>query len=173
MEDTFIGALAETGYMDKVAQLHRAGKLKLDAAGAPHIPPFPGMEDYFNKATGLTLEQVRQFIIKQKKSRGFAFNTKVGSQKVPVNLSGEARFLLGFGFDPGPGTDGALIPLGAVTLTVNNEVIVDGQSANTLNIGLILQEYYSFPRYLSGQDTIILNVGDTVVRAANVVFYYI
>jgi hypothetical protein len=137
------------------------------------VPQFPGL----NWSTNMTIEQVRNFIKNQKKSKGFFFTLPTGTTTEQIQLSGDARVLLGYNLiavaDTSPLTPSAFPR--EVTLQVNNEVIDNKAHGYFFSNFLKDEEYASRPRPLDGQDDITLTFNnvelDPILLA--VVFYYI
>lgn len=130
---------------------------------------YPG---YRNK---MTVEQVRNFIKKQKRTRGQQYSLNTGDNNdLNVELSGTARVLLGLAVAvPNDDFSNAAYN-GTVDLKINNEVVLDAHPIRLLSYKFIEDEYYFFPRPLSGQDDIKINVrGRTAAGDLDVVFYYL
>lgn len=135
-------------------------------------PQFPGVQTAGGDVAA-RIESVRAFIKKQKRVKGFVFGITSGTgNKLNIKLSGAARLLLGwsilFDADADPGD----IPL-SVTLKVNNEEIVEDVNPLFFSPDFMDDEYYFFPRPLSGQDSIIMlseGVADINMKLA---FYYL
>lgn len=131
-------------------------------------PQFPGVKP------NMTIEQVRAIIRRQKRSRGFRFGVVAGGNAANVfniPLSGTARVFLGFAvlFDE---EVAASVPLD-MTITINNEIVIDAVPPGFFNPAFMDDEYYFFPRPLSGQDTIVLQVNGTAALDFLVIVYYI
>ncbi len=129
-------------------------------------PQFPGQQK------GFSIEAIRQLIKKQKRSRGFRFNLINSLATENLNISGSARIFLGFAFSFEPDTSANFPPF--VNLTINNEVIIQDVNPNFYTARYMDDEYYFYPRPLSGQDTVTL----VMQPAANpiildVIIYYI
>jgi len=110
-------------------------------------PQFPGCNPQ-------TIEQVRKIIRSSKKCKGFDFNIPAGQAENQLNLSGSARILLGFAIYRDPSAAAADWP--DVSITINEEIMIDQTNAVFFTPDFMDDEYYYFPRPLSGQDTIIL-----------------
>ena len=78
-------------------------------------PQFPGT------AGGMSMDQVREFIMNQKRAKGFSFTTSIGNNDVKIDLPGDARLMLGFAFE---------IPNNGDTfdMEVNNDKVIDNAS---------------------------------------------
>lgn len=144
-----------------------------------NTPQFPGQQ------LGATIEQVRTLIKKQKRMKGFKFAAPVGTSSMKLDLSGNARMLIGFAMYAKPkalDTIGeffspaiTFLNVEQVTLKVNNEIIVDQVDPNFLSFGLQNDEYYFLPRPLSGTDDInmtFLNSG-TNTENLSIIMYFI
>lgn len=131
-----------------------------------NTPQFPGQQK------GASIEQVRSFIKKQKRSRGFRFALITSNQTFNINISGSARLFLGFAFSFSPDTLASFPPF--VNLTINNEVVIQDTFPNFFTSRYMDDEYYFFPRPLSGQDDIILTTQPAVAPInLDVIIYYI
>lgn len=114
-------------------------------------PALPGAQ------YGGTVEQIRDLINKQQRSRGFTFTVAAGRNQFNIPLSGMANIFLGI-----KTPDVAAIVPGtlALTLNINSEIIFQDMDHNyflTANAGLN-QPYVPYPRPLSGNDVITLIV---------------
>lgn len=110
-------------------------------------PQFPGLE-----FLGMNVEEIRSLIKTQKRARGYRLPVPIGASQFSVELSGTARIFLGFNFG---GVFGSGVISDTFTLTINNEIIL--QEANTgafSTTRVIPQDFYYFPRPLSGTDSI-------------------
>ena len=137
--------------------------------GNINTPQFPGIPNSAG-TTSKMIETIRKFIKQQKRSRGFLYNLVQGSNNgLSVELSGTARFLLGFSVNK------ASLSVGQVTISlkVNNEVILQDVDATFLSSEFTDDEYYYFPRPLSGQDSIILDIQSTGSFDLATSWYYI
>lgn len=133
---------------------------------------FPGL----NLAPGITIDQIRDFIKKQKKIKGFQVSMPAtNTWQYPVQLSGDARLLLGFivfssqtdPLDPTNYPD-------QLTLEVNQEIVVQEVHGYGVSPAAMTDEYYFIPRPLSGQDVITLKGNNpNAAKALSVLFYYI
>lgn len=118
--------------------------------GVVRTPQFPG------QSMGESIEAVRTFIKKQKRCRGFRFVLNTSNQSFDLNISGSARMFLGFVFSFSPNTLANFPPF--VNITINNEVIIQDVNPNFFTAEYMDDEYYFFPRPLSGQDDVTLTV---------------
>jgi hypothetical protein len=106
---------------------------------------FPGQQ------YGGTIDQVRNLIQHQKKIKGFTLANANGFNSHNLQISGDARLLLGFAINSNQEGD-------VMTLKINNEIALDNvpvSAYSTIN-KTIGGDYYVCPRPLSGQDEIIL-----------------
>lgn len=132
---------------------------------ATGTPIFPGTQ------TGADIEQVREFIMNQKRASGFVFNQVVGSTSVQISLPGDARVLLGIVFDD----------LGAVgdtfDLTINNNKFLDNVSTLMHSSFVILnggyQNYVDYYQPLASKNSIQLTSRSSGAFVNCVTFYYI
>jgi len=134
--------------------------------GIVNTPQFPGQQK------GFSIEAIRTLIKKQKRSRGFRFNLTSSIGSFNINISGSARIFLGFAFSFVPNTLADFPPF--INFTINNEVILQTVNPNFFTQEYMDDEYYFFPRPLSGQDDVTL----VTQPAANpiildVIIYYI
>lgn len=134
---------------------------------------FPGMEIF----PGASIEQIKQFIRKQKRAKGYAYNLPANSsEEVNFQISGTAQLLLGFTIIPtGVGLD-PNIPSNypeAVTLKINDEIVLEKIHGYQLSPVNLKDEYYFFPRPLSGQDSTSWIFENTTARTIAVMLYYI
>lgn len=117
-------------------------------------PQFPGQQK------GFSIDAIRTLIKKQKRVRGFRFNLVTSSQEFNINISGSARIFLGFVLSFEPDTTANYPEF--MTLTINNEVIIQQVNPNFFTQRFMDDEYYFFPRPLSGQDDILLQTQPAV-----------
>ncbi len=134
--------------------------------GIVRTPQYPGQQK------GLSIEAVRTFIKKQKRSQGFRFAIGASADSFDISVSGSARLMLGFALSFSPDTLADFPPF--IQMTINNEVVIANTNPNFFTARYMDDEYYFFPRPLSGQDDMTL----AVQPAANpinldVVIYYI
>ena len=116
--------------------------------GIVNTPQFPGQQK------GFSIDAIRTLIKKQKRVRGFRFNLITSNQTFNINISGSARIFLGFVLSFEPDTPANFPPF--VNLTINNEVVIQDVNPNFFTERYMDDEYYFFPRPLSGQDDITL-----------------
>ena len=115
---------------------------------------------------GLTVEQIQQYIQKQKKSQGYNVTVSTGSNTSlsNVELPGTARVMLGFAFTFTELTDPAAEITGRMTMKLNNEIMIDETLITMFGAGFTDEEYYFFPRPLSGNDKLEIQI-DGVITA--------
>lgn len=121
---------------------------------------------------GLNVEQVQNYIKRQKRCKGQSYNLGAGDNSgLLVQLPGSARLLLGFVFDF---SEVAKVADGLVSLQINNEIVIEDVFVNFFSKDFTDEEYYFIPRPLSGQDDIRLTVkGVTDIYTLNVNLYYL
>ncbi len=130
-------------------------------------PQFPGV------APGMDIEQVRQIIRNQKRSRGFAFALSIGANNsFDIQLSGTARVFLGFALSSLATEDPNLAP-DQITITINNEIVIQEVLPRFFTDEFMDDEYYFFPRPLSGQDTITVQFNAIGGFTVQMIVYYI
>lgn len=138
-----------------------------------NTPQFPGMQK------GASINQVRSFIKKQKRIKGFAFDLATGSNEFDIKLSGTARIFLGFALfpvdAPNPPNNPSLPDEYPEqhSLTLNNEVIIDQTHSFFFSPSWMDDEYYFVPRPLSGQDDFTLTFFTDIALTLYYAAYYI
>lgn len=134
-----------------------------------------GQNLYPGKNMGMTLQQVQEFIRCQKRSRGYEFDLSVGDNpNLYVDLSGSADLLLGLAIAVRDDDYTSTLYNGTVDLQVNNDIVIESHPLRLLTYKFIEDEYYFFPRPLSGSDDIKLNIRNvTDAQILDVVMYYI
>jgi hypothetical protein len=141
-----------------------------------------GNPQFMGSKLGLNVEQVRSFIKRQKRLKGFSFNVPTGSSSFNIELSGTAKIFLGLAMYARPtGSEGntfeccaPFTQIETMQLTINNEIVIDQLDPNFVSFALQDNEYYYLPRPLSGTDTITFNfVNPGVTEIARLVIYYI
>lgn len=131
-------------------------------------PQFMGMQK-----GNLSIDQVRAMIKKQKRCKGFQFSIATGSNTSDIQLSGTARLLLGFLLLPPDFSDPSGTP-DSMTLTVNNEIVIDQVKPFLFSNYSMDDEYYFIPRPLSGTDEIKINFQNSAAAQTWwMVVYYI
>ena len=127
-------------------------------------PIFPGTQ------LGATIKQVRNWIKKQKRSRGFAFDVPVGTTPFNIDISGTARIFLGFAFIQ---ADEDFADQATMTFLINNEVVIEDVFMSFFSNEFTDEEYYSFPRPLSGTDSVTLRITAPTAQQVRMIIYYI
>lgn len=134
--------------------------------GIVNTPQFPGQQK------GFSIEAVRTLIKKQKRTAGFRFLLETSSTQVPLAISGSARIFLGFILDLNPFTVTNFPP--HMDLVINNEIVIDQTNPVFFTKQYMDDEYYFFPRPLSGQDNVILKFDAAIAETTlDVAVYYI
>lgn len=123
---------------------------------------------------GFTVEEVRNFIKRQKRCKGQSYELSAGTNDdLTVQLPGTARVLLGFAFYITKLGE-AVEPDGLVSLQVNNEKVLENVFVTFFGPDFTDEEYYFIPRPLSGQDDIKFTVTGVVDQyQLNVIYYYL
>jgi hypothetical protein len=135
--------------------------------GLPGAPSFPGQQ------FGATVEQVRSFIKQQKRVKGYTFDVDTGTTREDLQISGTARMFLGLAIliDPTIAVGGEPT---SISLTINNEIIIDELPPEFLSPDFCDDEYYFIPRPLSGTDEIFMNIiNPTFAQRLRVAVYYL
>lgn len=137
--------------------------------GLPYSPGFNPDNDFpGSKGYAGTVEQIQGMIRRQKKVQGFLLAVAAGNNTFPITLNSKGRVFLGIKLAFGAAV-GDLF-----TLTINNEkVISNGTVVNFINTSLCGDEYYSFPRPLSGSDSIRLDYIAAGGITLGINFYFI
>lgn len=129
-------------------------RAKANKDGIPMVrtPQFPGVQ-----GAKLSIEQVRSVIRRQKRARGFRFGLVAGTNDgLQIPLSGTARTFLGFAVLEENQVAGAVAT--SMTITINNEIVINQVPPPFFSPDFMDDEYYFFLRPLSGQDDILLDV---------------
>lgn len=130
-------------------------------------PFFPGSQ------SGKSIKDIRSWIKKQKRVKGYAFQVPTGGSRESINLSGTARMLLGFAILKDP-TVAAGSEVDNFTFTVNNEIVVDQLNPEFFSPDFCDDEFYFIPRPLSGTDEIFIDfVNSSPVQSITLAVYYI
>jgi len=130
-------------------------RAKNNKQGIPVVrtPQFPGLA-----GQDLSIEQVRAIIRRQKKARGFRFALVTGvNAPLQIPISGDARTFLGFAVLFENVVAPATIP-SQMTLTLNDEILINQVPPAFFLPDFMDDEYYFFPRPLSGQDDITISI---------------
>jgi len=144
-----------------------------------------GQRQFPGQQFGLSIENVRSLIKRQKRLKGYSFNVPIGSSSFNLDLSGTARILLGIAIygklsnnELDREQPSCCIPfqmIETIQFQVNNEIVIDQLDPNFLSFGFNNNEYYYIPRPLSGTDELtlkFLNTGSETEKC-KVVLYYI
>jgi len=128
-----------------------------------------GAAKYPGQQLGMTVQGMRDFTRAQKRVRGFEFQLAIGANDLDINLSGSANFLLGFSIIPDPNN------LRTVTgrFEVNSEIVIQETLVDFFSSEFTDEEYYFFPRPLSGQDSLTFFAQSTAAQNIFLAFYYI
>ena len=137
-----------------------------------NAPQFPGLQ------TGATIEQVRDYIKKQRRVKGYSFNVTSGQTQQNLNLSGTARQLLGIQLIPiKAGADTYIQGFQQITeisFKVNNEIILESLHPSFLTNYANDDEFCPIPRPLSGTDQITISFNNPgVTETCAIAIYYI
>lgn len=113
------------------------------------------------------MAMLRQWVKDQKKAVGFTVTTSAGTTvRTNLNIPQQGKFLLGFGFSK-------TIPDGPVSVLVNNEKFVDEIDGSFLDVAQINEEFYYYPRPLTGIDKLVLEITDAAARQVKFTAFYI
>jgi len=115
---------------------------------------FPGAQ------FGYSIGELRDFIKTQKRAKGYNIQTTANQSKdTKLDISGTAKLLLGFNLAL---SDNTITNLGSYkcSLLVNEELVFEDVAATFLNPSTNFheEEYFPFPRPLSGSDVVIFTV---------------
>lgn len=137
-----------------------------------NAPQFPGMQ------TGASLEQVRDYIKKQRRIKGYSFNVTSGQTQQNLQLSGTARQLLGILLIPvNAGTDTFIQGFQEITefsFKVNNEIIIESLNPSFATNYANDDEFLCIPRPLSGTDQITISFNNPgATETCGIALYYI
>lgn len=129
-------------------------------------PQFPGQQK------GATIEQVRRLIKRQKRSKGFFLSIANGSSDFNMDLSGDARLFLGFALIMDD-NDVTTQPEN-MKFQINNDIIIQDVQPSFFSPDFMDDEYYYFPRPLSGTDEIKMFFQNSqAVQNIRVIIYYV
>jgi hypothetical protein len=138
-----------------------------------NAPQFPGQQ-----VKGLSIENIRTLIKKQNRIKGYSWSVATGTNSFNIQLSGSARILLGLVLIPRESNTQVAIRgfqhVTGVSLSINNELVIESLDPNFLSNFFNTDEYYYLPRPLSGTDQITItftNPGAT--EAVSLGIYYI
>lgn len=132
--------------------------------GSLNTPQFPGKQI----APGMSVQSIRNWIKRQKRIKGYEFSNSVGANQYNINISGNAKIFLGLAYRNFSGTISD-----ELSLTINNETIIDSVDPTFLGANFTDEEYYFIPRPLNGTDSIILTLTNAVAGVDRMVIYYI
>lgn len=134
--------------------------------GIVNTPQFPGQQK------GFSIEAIRTLIKKQKRVKGYRLKLVTSAASFNIDISGSARIFLGFVLELNPSTVSQFPP--SITLTINNEIIIHQVNPVFFTQDFMDDEYYFFPRPLSGQDDVTLSSeAASVAINLDVAVYYI
>jgi len=134
--------------------------------GVVRTPQFPGQQK------GLSIEQVRDIIKNQKRTKGFGLTVGTGESSHDINLSGSARVFLGFSLILETAT--FLDQPESMQLVINEEIIISQTRPIFFTPDFMDDEYYYFPRPLSGTDDIKVKfINSGIAQTVPMIFYYI
>lgn len=134
----------------------------------PTDPGFNPSNQFPGSQFGANIDQIRALINRGKCSKGFIIPVLVGTQEFSLKLPSDARILLGFCI-------GIFTAGETFSLQVNQEKIVDGAPVSCFtNLNRVLvDEYYVYPRPLSGQDEILFTYTAVGAKDQQLIFYYL
>lgn len=129
-------------------------------------PQFPGQQK------GYSIEEVRSLIKKQKRAKGYTQAVATGSNEFNLDLSGTARIFLGFAILL-DGTDLTSQPE-QFDFIINNEIIISETHPAFFSPAFMDDEYYFFPRPLSGTDELTVKYQNSAnAQTVRLLVYYI
>lgn len=138
-----------------------------------NAPQFPGQQ-----VKGLSIENIRTLIKKQNRIKGYSWSVATGTNSFNIQLSGSARILLGLVLIPREVNTQVAVRgfqhVTGVSLSINNELVIENLDPNFLGNFFNTDEYYYLPRPLSGTDQITItftNPGATELVSLGI--YYI
>lgn len=122
-------------------------------------PQFMGLQRAGQKGAAASIEQVRDFIKNQRRNKGYALTCPTGTSQFNLDLSGTARVFLGYmlSIPQAGGVNPTVFPQG-FSLTINNEIIVEGVHSQFFTNYGNDNEYFELLRPLSGKDDITVIV---------------
>jgi hypothetical protein len=137
-----------------------------------NAPQFPGQQ------FGASVEQVRDYIKRQRRVKGYLFNVTAGQTQQNLTLSGTAKQLLGIQLIPiKAGADTYIQGFQQITeigFKVNNEIIIETLHPNFLTNYSNDEEFCPIPRPLSGSDQITINFNNPgATETCGIAIYYI
>lgn len=116
---------------------------------------FPGQGNLF--PSGTPEDVIRTFIKNQKRVKGFVFDVPAGGSNFPIQISGEAKMLLGLSLISLDNLGAPDLQPTQFFLTINNEIVINELHPVFLSPDFMDEEYYVFIRPLSGQDDIAIS----------------
>lgn len=128
-------------------------------------------QQYPGQKLGMSLEQVRQFIAISKKCKGETFDIAAGANDFTIELSGTAKMLLGFSLLIDDTAD-ANKPLD-MQFIINEEIMIDQVNPEFFSPDFMDEEFYVFPRPLSGTDILKILVTGQANNRMFGAFYYL
>ena len=132
---------------------------------------FPGQGNLFKDKS---IEEIRDFIKQQKRLKGFTFDVPTGLQQFPLQISGEAKLMLGIALLSVDNADDPSSQPSGFSMLVNNEVVIDQINPAFLSPFFMDEEYYLFLRPLSGQDDIsVIFANPNAGQRMSLAFYYL
>ena len=136
-------------------------------------PLYGGVSARPGKSLGMTVQEVTEFIENQKRSKGFSFDLLAGNNRgLDVQLPGNSKVMLGISI--ARLNSGSPTALGEFSLKVNNETIIDDVNAAFLSNQFMDDEFYWYPRPISGNDDITIDFNNVAAPVtAKVSFYYV
>lgn len=128
---------------------------------------------FMGQQKGYSIEQIRALIKKQKRAKGYIFTVPDGSSSFNLDLSGTARIFLGFSLLFQDNTDPNAIPE-QFNFVINNEIVIDQTNGLFFSPEFMDDEYYFFPRPLSGTDELQVQfVNSNGSQTVQMIVYYI
>jgi len=123
---------------------------------------------------GLSAQQVRNFIARSKRAKGIIQSLAVGdSGDIPLQLPGTAKLFLGFAFQQ-TALASASDLTGELSLTINNDLLINNTHVAFFGSGFTDEEYYFIPYPLSGKDDIKFTINSVLtLYTAHIIVYYI
>jgi len=128
---------------------------------------------FMGQQKGYSIEQVRALIKKQKRAKGYDFSVDSGTSEFNLDLSGTARIFLGFCLLLENGTTFTAQP-DTFNFVINNEIIIDQTAPLFFSPEFMDDEYYYFPRPLSGTDELKVTFQNSAAeQTVKMLVYYI
>jgi len=119
------------------------------------------------------MAKIQAFVGKQKRVKGYPLGVQVGSNSFRIELSGDAKLFLGFSLRWDEETISVPDLPPSISLTINNDIVIDRIHPKFFNGAYISNEFYEFPRPLSGRDNIVLTMDGIANINIYSAFYYI